>query len=453
MTATSRIKLSRYNVVAESTVGSRLLLFNARSGSKLELTGNDRRLAEAFLRVPDSATEQAWALLDDGLKERLVDSSVVVSRDLDERAAVLQARKRALAMPGPCSFTITPTIQCNFRCPYCFEHHRPQFMDHRTEAATIAFIKAVCPKNQPVSVCWFGGEPLLQSRLIHRVSKRLRREAAEQGWDLHLSIITNGYLLTPAVIDRMQDVDPWDMVQVTLDGMPESHDTRRTLVSGGPTWHRIVRSVKCAVDAGLPVSIRVNIDKSYTVDYQQLISALVDAKVLPLAQLYLGHVTAPTAECGHLDGVVHGFKTMAKERLRLWRALLAVGISPSMEPPGIKCGPMCTAESSRGYVIGPDGRLFKCWNEVASDDGISIGSIFSPDEIDTEHRYIADTTSKEQCHDCHALPVCFGGCGWDARDFDTHGVCGTFRFFPEALVRLSHAGSLVSIIEEGASSD
>ena len=36
--------------------------------------------------------------------------------------------------------TITPTLNCNFRCQYCFEEHKVGNMDQHTQDALIQFI-------------------------------------------------------------------------------------------------------------------------------------------------------------------------------------------------------------------------------------------------------------------------------------------------------------------------
>jgi uncharacterized protein len=435
------LKWSKYNVVTPALVPGRVLVFNARTGSSLELLGED---ASLLLLVKETPTA-AMALLREASNDllgRLKHAGALVPTELDERAAILEGRERALGVDGPCSFTIAPTVQCNFRCPYCFESHSSSFMNARTEAALIEFVKRMTPPSAPLSICWFGGEPLLQAKLVVRVSKELRAHAATAGSAFSLSMITNGYLLSESVCDQLQLVGPWSLIPGTIDGEAELHNNRRPTVNGKGTWARIVEGVLRSLERCLPVTIRVNVDRTSSVDYRALVASLLDANVLPRAQIYLGHVVAATSVVPGRD-LELDHREMAVERLKLARALLSVGLPPSLIKPTVKCGPMCTAESSLGFVVAPDGALFKCWNEIAAPEGKSIGSVHDrhvrpPDDV----RIVARTFEKEDCSKCHALPVCQGGCGWEARRFASHGSCDTYRFFPETVLKLDHAHQL-----------
>ena len=63
-------------------------------------------------------------------------------------------------------------------------------------------------------------------------------------------------------------------------------------------------------------------------------------------------------------------------------------------------------------VIGPDGSLYKCWNEIGYSDR-SYGSIFenvtsSASEVSIWNAY--DFCSDSECLNCSLLPMCMGGC-------------------------------------------
>lgn len=74
-------------------------------------------------------------------------------------------------------------------------------------------------------------------------------------------MITNGYLLNEEYAVRLKKMK-LDAIQITLDGEKEVHDSRRVLKDGKTgSFEKILQGVKNAINVGLNVTIRVNIDK------------------------------------------------------------------------------------------------------------------------------------------------------------------------------------------------
>lgn len=72
--------------------------------------------------------------------------------------------------------TVMPTLDCNFRCWYCYEDHCHGKMDARTQEATVRFCKNIID-SYPLDVFsldWFGGEPLLFFKeVVYPISKEI----------------------------------------------------------------------------------------------------------------------------------------------------------------------------------------------------------------------------------------------------------------------------------------
>ena len=72
----------------------------------------------------------------------------------------------------------------------------------------------------------------------------------------------------------------------------------------------------------------------------------------------------------------------------------------------------CAIRNKNALVIGPEGELYKCWNDVGNKSKV-IGNIDG--EITNEAlllRYLvaADPFEDPMCQNCFLLPVCGGGC-------------------------------------------
>jgi uncharacterized protein len=105
-------------------------------------------------------------------------------------------------------------------------------------------------------ITFFGGEPLLaESRPI---IEYFVFKVGEQG-KANISAITNATdldayrdLLGPGKISHLQ---------ITLDGPPTVHDQRRIRADGSGTFERIADNISMALEQGVYVSVRMNIDR------------------------------------------------------------------------------------------------------------------------------------------------------------------------------------------------
>lgn len=433
---------SRYNTLAPSALPEGFLVFNAFTGALLEVDAADR----ARLDWLDSrGLTPAPHDLPARLRKRLIAAGALVPLGFDERAALFEVRRRALASPDTLLLTIAPTIQCNFRCTYCFESHRQEVMSRETEADLMRFIAQRADGVRAIATTWFGGEPLLEPDIVERVQRLTNALGDARGVSVSRGIVTNGYFLTGEMVKRLVALGTWSMVQVTIDGLPAMHDARRVLHGGQGTWHRIVANCRTALDGGLPINVRINVDRRNAPSLGELLDRLVGAGIVPAARVSLGFIVDSTRTCAHVKDQVLSDEERARIAIRFDAELLKRGLEPSASLPSPLCGPMCSVESKLGFVIAPSGLVFKCWNQIDCAEDQAIGHISgrSVARADAElarwTRY--DPANRAGCSNCGALPVCMGGCPWEYERLGRvdRGECDGFRFFPRELVTLAHA--------------
>ena len=152
-----------------------------------------------------------------------------------------------------------PTYACNFSCSYCYQSGYNNLDGGLSEQVTDAFfsyVKSTFP-NRRKYITLFGGEPLLTSPAHYKsIANFTNRCAAE---NIPLAIVTNGYYLAE-YLDLLKKV-PVKEIQVTLDGTAAVHDVRRRLKNGGPTFSKIIDGIDQALEAGLPVNLRMVADR------------------------------------------------------------------------------------------------------------------------------------------------------------------------------------------------
>lgn len=83
--------------------------------------------------------------------------------------------------------------------------------------------------------------------------------------------------------------------------------------------------------------------------------------------------------------------------------------------PVLNCSKNCCATRVYSYIIGPEGEIYKCWNDVSNRERI-IGYIDKKKLTNSSLLYNYMVGSKwyynNECKDCFFLPICNGNCAW-----------------------------------------
>ena len=147
--------------------------------------------------------------------------------------------------------TLVMTYDCNFRCPYCFEGMNSKFKNSYMNKELIDAALSLIGDSLEY-ICLFGGEPLLlrnREAIEYLISKTP---------DKIYSTITNGYNLD-SFIDLFEKINV-SYIMITLDGAQSTHDRRRFLANGEGTFDKIMHNIQIALEKGIPIKIRMNVD-------------------------------------------------------------------------------------------------------------------------------------------------------------------------------------------------
>ncbi|MBR6986736.1 MAG: radical SAM protein, partial [Clostridiales bacterium] len=219
-------------------------------------------------------SDEEWAVVDPsadlviqgsdieaaGLAELVSGCVLVYSTDDDYsryRFAVtaLKAMDRSR---GVKTYTILPTTACNARCVYCYEQGmKVSTMSESTADKVIDFILKTM-RSDEITLCWFGGEPLVAANIINRICTGLN----EKGVSFKSRIITNASLFTPELLDTAVNVWHLKRAQVSVDGSKSDYEARKLFCS--PKIHNyeyLLKTIGIMLDAGLEVTLRCNFDQ------------------------------------------------------------------------------------------------------------------------------------------------------------------------------------------------
>lgn len=158
------------------------------------------------------------------------------------------------------SLTLCVTEDCNFRCKYCaysdcYEYTRNysnKYMNFSVAKKALDYYFSLLndgrkynPFREP-SVGFYGGEPLLNFKLIKKCVAYIQDEYSDQ--IVHYGITTNGSLLHKEKADWL--MDHGFRIAISLDGPEEEHNRLRVYKNGEGTFSDIMENVGPIMDAG-----------------------------------------------------------------------------------------------------------------------------------------------------------------------------------------------------------
>lgn len=303
--------------------------------------------------------------------------------------------------------TINPTLNCNFRCWYCYETHMAGTkMTVKTMDHVIRFIKQKIDEDvslEHLCLDWFGGEPFLYFKdIIQPIILEAKTYAEKNNVEFESSFTTNGYLLTNEILDFCVQ-NSAKSFQITLDGHKERHNQVRFTRPGANTYDKIVQNIKLAVIKGCNVSVRLNISADTNAD----ISAILDSfKKLDNEQRK--RVRFSICEVWQDRGKV---KEEIEKIITLIRSDGFISNIYESCPHGIRN--TCYADKENEAVINYDGKVFKCTARNFIEEN-KEGQLMDNGHIqwNTNHkkREMASVFNYPHCLKCQIMPICNASC-------------------------------------------
>ncbi|WP_243454595.1 radical SAM/SPASM domain-containing protein [Desulfosporosinus fructosivorans] len=325
--------------------------------------------------------------------------------------------------------TIAPTLRCNFACNYCYEQSEENqgkrdgqnaFMPENVQQELLKYIELAAKTVNFVFITWYGGEPLLDKEIIFDLTQKIIAITEENKIGYSAGMITNGYLLTkdPDVVQKLKD-SRIETFQITLDGPPAVHNSRRMLKGdGGPTFDRVLEGIKLLTANELEVSLRVNVDRSNMDGALKLLDILEENNLKDIA-IHLGHVSADTAGCKSIESSCATMEEFTVLNQTFHETLRQRDFKIGQMPYYPRIAYACGANRMNAFVLDPDGDMYKCWSEIG-DKPVRIGNIMDlkqrgKNERMHEIRWLTwEPFEYADCVECKMLPICMGGCGYRA---------------------------------------
>lgn len=300
--------------------------------------------------------------------------------------------------------TFAPTLQCNLRCPYCYEKNKPLLiMNKETCNHVLSFIDNH-RQSKYLSLTWYGGEPLVGHDIIAYFLSKV--DELKHLKLIHHGMVTNATLLHGERLDLFKE-HPLNSIQITLDGKRETHDLRRIRHDGSGTYDQIMENLQQFVQVypDSLIGIRVNIDRNNAHEfieiYEQFKLLFPNKKNIFVYPGILRHCGKREADSPFL---------LNDEIVDLKRKFSEHGCHLEF-PRHVISG--CTANNITGYVVGPEGEIYKCWEDVG-DKQCVVGNVkekqFTNLSLLADYMLRSSNLQDPECNDCPLLPICTSNC-------------------------------------------
>ena len=372
--------------VAES-VEEGVLLFNLMTREMVLLSQEEYegRLENAYLK-------DRWFVVPENTNEKAYVDFI--------RSFLKRQEKNDGTITG---YTIFTTTDCNARCFYCFEHGRKRVpMSDEVAYKTAEFIKANCD-GRPVSLRWFGGEPLYNTRPLDIICEALK----EAGITYNSITTSNGYLFNEENVRKC--VELWNMrcVVISMDGTEEVFNkSKRFIYKEGNPYQIVMENIRRMLENNIMVSIHLNMD-FYNLDD-------LNVFVEELAQRFASydHFTVTTHLIINEKKEWDSYRTLeqwielykAKEQLSQKLEELGIALRQNYRLPSKVSTNSCMVDDEQSIVITPDGHTGVC--EHYSETHYT-GHLDSPERdqavIDKFRERAADIP---ECDTCFRYPQC-----------------------------------------------
>lgn len=425
------MKLSRYNILRKYDDAT--IFFNAVTCALAVVDEN-------FLRAVDAVKNNSFdeKNFDAQLIADMKSSGCLVEDGVDELERLEFYRNLSKYDMTNFGLTIAPTLDCNFRCKYCFETHPKGKMTSETQAALVKFVESRLERAKNFSVTWYGGEPLLAKKIIWSLSEKFLELCEKFSVEYEAFIVTNASLLEDSDVEQFKRYKIRG-AQITIDGVKEIHDKRRRSVTGESTFDKLIDRVNFLLNENLSAVVRINIDKENIARVDELLDTLAE-RIDKREELKIdfGQVSPFTDICKSIESDCYNNAQFADVMIPLYEKVLARGFTVNkMAAYPVPRLNFCCVDYVNSFVVDNRGDIYSCWNHVGNLK-YSSGNVNDLGE-ELGKNYLSwiqwNPIKHSKCRECTCLPICIGGCPDAMRNsVDGQPVCGTIKFNLEKIL-------------------
>ncbi len=193
-------KFSKYNSIIPLS-DNISALYNSKEDKCIVIK---RNLEEYFKLTPVDLEKNHPSIY-----QNLLDINAIVDQNLDELQEVIKRSKEVDYTDKTYRLIINPTMNCNFKCWYCYESHIVgSKMSNEGVNRIMKFIDKTLENNKNLNsfdLSFFGGEPLMYySKVTEPIINHYRTQYENYpNINFTISFTTNAYLLNDKMVNHL----------------------------------------------------------------------------------------------------------------------------------------------------------------------------------------------------------------------------------------------------------
>lgn len=372
---------------------------NLLTGQKVVLLKSDY---ENFLNAPQQLSE--------ALYHSLVEGGFLIDDEVDEYAKLLHKRNDSVFYNNNTfQLTILPTLECNFRCWYCYEQHVESKVSSSTKTKIEKYVDYIIDQYPIFNfhLDWFGGEPLLYfDEIVKPISKYVQSVCKEHGISFINTMTTNGFLIDDEMISQFNDIN-LNRFQITMDGYKNVHNKTRFEKRGDDSYSTIVANINkiCSDANDASVNIRINYTNRNIANLGLIAD---DISIENRDKTYF------TLQRVWQTRTVEEDKNIEEQLNEQIEYVRSKGIKVNYNRTVYCQGMRCYADTVRQSVVNYDGSLYKCTARDFANQKAAIGYLTDDGKPHWNANYykffLKPVFDNPQCRECKYVPICLGTC-------------------------------------------
>jgi len=321
-------------------------------------------------------------------------------------------------------FYFIVNYDCNFRCAYCYENMisnkgkgwSKQIMTKEMADKAFQCMDKMEPNRGKhfEEIILYGGEPLMEENV--EIMNYVVYKGSQLGYNFNA--ITNGYDLE--LFENLLGKGLIEKLQITLDGDEKYHNKRRFHHKKGASFKKIIDNIQLALDKGVYVRVRSNIEGNNIESAKKLMTDLerfgfYKYQNFSFYPALLENHTTSLISCGpekQLDFLTsYDFESISSLFLKR-KGEYALLISSALEnKKPIYLQPTHCGANKGMYILDPVGDIYCCLEVVGIKEQV-IGNY--KDGLVWTQQYEAwkgrSVDKIPECTKCRYALICGGGC-------------------------------------------
>jgi uncharacterized protein len=312
--------------------------------------------------------------------------------------------------------TISVTDCCNLACDYCYLKKKSAKEKDKELSGRIAFkainriLEAYCSIHH---VNFFGGEPLLNVRLIREICSYFRflKEREMLGVLPDFGITTNGTILNNEIIDLLDQNSM--QITISLDGPMMIHDKLRRDRQGCATFERIDDNIKNLIRNGYIPEFECtytmqHYKKNITINdlldffYNEYNCSVLHVPMVVTSDSDPNYIQAQISREVLFNSIDYSISNLFKGINKTTSFIYRLTNCLSTQTPVLS---YCPAIGS-SLAINTSGSIYPCG--MLSGDDFFLGDFNVFNKYSYELLKMMDRSSYDECKICWAKGLCFG---------------------------------------------